>query len=136
MIQINSRQGAAKFLELGGLPGAYESERFLRHQDSEGRVTEYNLMLDEAAATRTTDDWLALCQQFAIPVMRANEPMGIFNDPQLSQTLFETRHIEGEGDYHAMKPGLRFDKTPVSIRCDAPAIGRDTDEVLAEIGEG
>lgn len=133
MIQINSRPGAAKFLELGGLPGAYESERFLRHTDSEGRVTEYNLMLDEATATRTTEDWLALCQQHAIPVMRANEPMGIFEDPQLSQTLFETRQIEGEGAYHAMKPGLRFEKTPVSIRRDAPAIGRDTDEVLAEL---
>ena len=34
-----------------------------------------------------------------------------------------------------MQPGLRFSKTPVSIRRDPPPIGRDTDEVLAELDE-
>ena len=66
--------------------------------------------------------------------MRANQPTEIFEDPQLKETLFEIRTLEGEGDYRAMKPGLRFEKTPVSIRRDPPRIGRDTDEVLAELG--
>jgi crotonobetainyl-CoA:carnitine CoA-transferase CaiB-like acyl-CoA transferase len=52
----------------------------------------------------------------------------------LSQTLFEERQLEGEGAYRAMRPGLRFSKTPVSIRRDPPSIGRHTDEVLEEAG--
>jgi crotonobetainyl-CoA:carnitine CoA-transferase CaiB-like acyl-CoA transferase len=32
-----------------------------------------------------------------------------------------------------MKPGLRFSKSPVSIRRDPPPIGRHTDEVMAEV---
>jgi crotonobetainyl-CoA:carnitine CoA-transferase CaiB-like acyl-CoA transferase len=130
----NARTQSAKFMELGGLPGAYESERFLRHTDSQGRIAEYYAMMDEAALTRTTDEWLALCAEHSIPAMRANRPMEIFDDPQLKQTLFETRQLEGEGAYRAMKPGLRFARTPLSIRRDPPPVGRHTEEVLAELG--
>ena len=65
--------------------------------------------------------------------MRANTPEEIFDDPQLKETLFEERQLEGEGTYRAMKPGLRFSKSPVSIRRDPPPLGRHTDEVLAEL---
>ena len=90
--------------------------------------------MTEAAATRTTADWMKVCAENSIPVMVANRVEDIVHDPQLKQTLFETRHIEGEGDYRAMKPGLRFARTPATIRRDPPTIGQDTDEVLAEIG--
>ena len=66
--------------------------------------------------------------------MRANEVSQIVDDPQLKQTLFETRDLPGEGPYRAMKPGLRFAKTPVSIRRDPPQLGADTADVLAEFG--
>ena len=123
-------------MELGGLPGAYESERFLRHTTSPDRITEYYAMMDEAALSFTTDEWLALCDEHSIPAMRANRPMEIFDDPQLRETLFETRRLDGEdeGEYRAMKPGLRFSKTPLAIRRDPPTIGRHTAEVLAEVG--
>ncbi len=121
---------SARFLELGGIPGAYESERFRRHETSAGRVTEYNTMLTEAAASRTTADWMDVCEQNDIPAMRANTARDILHDPQLSQTLFEIRNLEGEGAYRAMRPGLRFARTPASIRRDPPPIGRDTEDVL------
>jgi crotonobetainyl-CoA:carnitine CoA-transferase CaiB-like acyl-CoA transferase len=75
---------------------------------------------------------MEICAEAGIPAMRANTPAEIFEDPQLKETLFEERELEGEGTYRAMRPGLRFSKTPVSIRRDPPPIGRDTDEVLAE----
>jgi crotonobetainyl-CoA:carnitine CoA-transferase CaiB-like acyl-CoA transferase len=129
-----SREGSTKFMELGGIPNAYESPRFLETPPG-SRVAVYYAMMDEAAATRTTDEWMALCAEHSIPAMRANAPADIFDDPQLRETLFETRHLEGEGAYRAMKPGLRFSKTPASIRRDPPHLGADTDEVLRELGE-
>ena len=116
------------------MEGAYESDRF-RNADGPGaKVAVYNAMMVEAAATRTTADWMKVCAENSIPVMVANQVADVVNDPQLSQTLFETRHIEGEGHYRAMRPGLRFSKTPASIRRDPPSIGRDTVEVLEELG--
>ncbi|MDE2355598.1 MAG: CoA transferase [Alphaproteobacteria bacterium] len=125
---------AARFLELGGLPGAYESERFVSAPAPGGKVRVYNEMLAEAAATRTTAEWLDLCAAHSVPAMIANRAEDIFTDPQLSQTLFETRHIPGQGPYKAMKPGLRFAKTPATIRREPPDVGQDTAEVLETFG--
>jgi crotonobetainyl-CoA:carnitine CoA-transferase CaiB-like acyl-CoA transferase len=130
-----SRAQSNRFMELGGIPNAYESERFLSKPSGGGRVDEYYAMMREAAATRTTAEWMEICAENSIPAMKANRPDEIFEDPQLRETLFEEREIEGEGTYRALKPGLRFSKTPVSIRRDPPHIGQDTEEVLAEIGE-
>lgn len=129
-----NREQSARYLALGGIPNAYESERFTSAPSGGGRVDAYYGMMDEATSTRTTAEWMELCAEHNIPAMRANRPEEIFEDPQLKQTLFETRELEGEGPYHAMKPGLRFSRTPVSIRRDPPPLGRDTEEVLAEIG--
>ncbi|HEV2365442.1 MAG TPA: CoA transferase [Caulobacteraceae bacterium] len=129
-----SREQTARFFALGGIPDAYESERFKRHQTSDGRVAEYNAMMADAAASRTTAEWLDLCERHHIPAMRANEPEEILKDPQLTQTLFEVRELEADGRYRAMRPPLRFSKSPAAIRRDPPRLGRHTDEVLAELG--
>ena len=129
-----SREQSSNFMKLGGIPDAYESERFVSQPDNASRITEYYKMMEEAAASKTTAEWLDLCAEYSIPAMRANRPEEIFDDPQLKETLFEDREIAGEGTYRAMKPGLRFDKTPSAIRLDPPQIGEHTDEILSEIG--
>ncbi len=134
MVMPANQTQAARFMALGGLPNAYESERFTSKQGAAARVAEYNAMMAEATATRTTAEWLALCAEHAIPAMVANRPEDIFADPQLRETLFETRQLEGEGPYRAMRPGLRFAATPAAIRRDPPPLGRDTAQVLAEVG--
>ncbi|MBX3478999.1 MAG: CoA transferase [Caulobacter sp.] len=124
---------SARFMELGGLPGAYESERFTSKPSGKEKVAEYYAMMAEAALAHTSDEWMAIGKEHSIPVMRANAPTDIFTDEQLSKTLFEERVLEGEGVYRAMKPGLRFSKTPAAIHRDPPRLGQDTDAVLAEI---
>ncbi len=133
VMPANQRQ-AARFFELGGIPEAYESERFQSAEGAAGKVAVYNAMLAEAAATRTTADWMKTCAENSIPAMIAHTAADVMNDPHLNKTLFETRHIEGEGDYRAMRPGLRFARSPATIRREPPEVGRDTAEVLAELG--
>ena len=129
-----TREQNAKFLELGGIPDAYNSERFVSQPDSKAKITEYYKMMDEAAATYTTGEWLDLCAEHSIPAMRANRPHEIFEDPQLKETLFEDRELSGEGTYRALKPGMRFQKSPTSIRLDPPQVGEHSDEIRTEIG--
>jgi crotonobetainyl-CoA:carnitine CoA-transferase CaiB-like acyl-CoA transferase len=45
------------------------------------------------------------------------------------------REIEGEGRYRAMRPGLRFGKTPSTIRFDPPKIGEHTGQIMREVGD-
>lgn len=134
MVMPADPKQAARFMELGGLPGAYESERFVSAQGAPAKVKVYNEMMAEATATRTTADWMALSAEHNIPLMIAHQTQEVLDDPHLKQTLFEQRELEGEGAYRAMKPPLRFSKTPATIRRDPPTLGRDTDDVLRELG--
>ncbi|MFZ5669534.1 MAG: CaiB/BaiF CoA transferase family protein [Pseudomonadota bacterium] len=132
VMPANAEQ-SARFMALGGLPDAYESERFTSKPSGKAKVAEYYAMMAEAAASHTTEEWMALGAAHSIPLMRANLPGRIHEDAQLRQTLFEERTLEGEGRYRAMKPGLRFSKTPAAIRRDPPRIGQHAAEVFAEL---
>jgi crotonobetainyl-CoA:carnitine CoA-transferase CaiB-like acyl-CoA transferase len=129
-----SREGSVKFLELGGLPDAYNSERFLSAGDGKGRVNAYYGMMCDAALTRTTDEWMRLCDEHDIPAMRANELKTLFDDPHFKAVgFFEEREIASEGRYRTMRPGLKFAKSPCAIRLDPPTVGQDTAAVLGEV---
>jgi crotonobetainyl-CoA:carnitine CoA-transferase CaiB-like acyl-CoA transferase len=135
MVMPANQAQAAKYLELGGIPDAYGSERFLSSTGAQARVAVYNEMMAEATATRTTAEWMELCAANSVPAMIAHAARDILEDPQLKVTLFEERVHETEGPYRAMKPGLRFARTPASIRREPPDVGRDTLEILGELGE-
>jgi crotonobetainyl-CoA:carnitine CoA-transferase CaiB-like acyl-CoA transferase len=129
-----SREGSVKFLELGGIPDAYNSERFLSAADGKARVEAYYQMMRDAAATRTTEEWMQLCAEHHVPAMRANEMTTLFEDPHFKAVdFFEEREIKSEGRYRTMRPGLKFAKTPCSIRLEPPTVGEHTDEILTEL---
>jgi crotonobetainyl-CoA:carnitine CoA-transferase CaiB-like acyl-CoA transferase len=128
-IQPVSRAAAAKFMELGGLPDAYESERFTSAKGGKAKVAVYYEMLREAAAAHTTEEWLALGEKNNIPIMRANTLEGVLDDPHLKAVgFFQLREHPTEGTWRAMKPPVKFSKTPASIRRDPPKPGAHNDE--------
>ena len=112
MVMPASQAQAAKFLELGGFPDAYGSERFLSAQGAQARVAVYNEMLAEATITRTTAEWLELCAAHSVPAMIANAARDVLDDPQLKVTLFEEREHETQGRYRAMKPRTALRQDP------------------------
>jgi crotonobetainyl-CoA:carnitine CoA-transferase CaiB-like acyl-CoA transferase len=130
VVQPVSRDASAKFLELGGIPDAYESERFVNAPKG-SRVAVYYDMLREAALAHSTDEWMALGQQHNIPIMRANTLDGVLDDPHLKAVnFFQMREHASEGPYRAMRPPVKFSKTPASIRRDPPRPGEDADDIL------
>ncbi len=129
-IQPVSRAAAAKFMELGGLPGAYESERFTGAQGGKAKVAVYYDMMREAARAHTTEEWLKLGEENRIPIMRANTLDEVLEDPHLKAVdFFQLREHPTEGTWRAMKPPVKFSKTPASIRRDPPRTGADSDDV-------
>ncbi|MBN9592068.1 MAG: CoA transferase [Alphaproteobacteria bacterium] len=124
-IQPVSRAASAKFLELGGIPNAYESDRFVNAPKGQ-RVAVYYEMLREAALKHTTDEWMTLGDENRIPIMRANTLNDVLEDPHLKAVnFFQTREHPTEGKWRAMKPPIHFSKTPASIRRDPPRPGAD-----------
>ena len=128
-IQPVSRAASAKFFELGGIPNAYESDRFVNAPKG-SKVAIYYEMLREAALTHTTDEWMKLGDEHRIPIMRANTLDEVLEDPHLKAVnFFQLRDHPTEGKWRAMKPPVKFSKTPSSIRLDPPRAGQDGEEV-------
>jgi crotonobetainyl-CoA:carnitine CoA-transferase CaiB-like acyl-CoA transferase len=128
------RSEAARFLELGGNPGFYNSEAFLNAQDSKARVDLYHAALRAAALTRTTEEWMNLGDEYRIPVMRANTLEDVLNDPHLkSVDFFQLREHPTDGTWRTMRPPISFAKTPASIRHEPPHVGEHGAEIEAEM---
>jgi len=131
-IQPVSRASSAKFMELGGIPNAYESERFLAAPKG-NRVGVYYAMQREAAMAHTVEEWMKLGDEHRIPIMRANGLDEVLNDPHLKAVgFFETREHPTEGGWRTIKPPVKFSKTPASIRLAPPRPGQDNDTILAK----
>ncbi|MGN6149957.1 MAG: CaiB/BaiF CoA transferase family protein [Rhizomicrobium sp.] len=127
-IQPVSRAASAKFMELGGIPNAYESERFLSAPKG-SRVGVYYAMQREAAMAHTVEEWMKLGDEHRIPIMRANTLDEVMVDPHLDAVdFFIEREHPTEGTWRAMKPPVKFSKTPATIRRDPPRPGQDNDE--------
>jgi len=127
-IQPVSRAASAKFMELGGIPNAYESDRFVNAPKG-SRVAVYYEMQREAAMAYTVEEWMKLGDEHRIPIMRANTLEEVMVDPHLEAVeFFVEREHPTEGTWRAMKPPVKFSKTPASIRRDPPRPGQDNDE--------
>ena len=129
-IQSPSRAASTKFMELGGIPNAYDSDRFTTAQGGKAKVAVYYAMIREAALAHTTEEWMKLGVEHRIPIMRANTLEEALNDPHLKAVdFFQLREHPTEGKWRAMKPPVKFAKTPASIRRDPPRIGEDGENI-------
>jgi crotonobetainyl-CoA:carnitine CoA-transferase CaiB-like acyl-CoA transferase len=98
----------------------------------EGRIGNSDSLYREVGAIllqRTTDEWLAFCEQEHIPATAA----AVLDDIVGSLPLAEHPHA---GRYHVIPPPVAFSATPASVRRPAPLPGEDGRAVLAEVGYG
>ncbi len=132
-VQAVTQAQAAKFMELGGIPDAYNSDRFRQAQGGKAKVAVYHAMMREAALTRTSLEWMALGEENRVPIMRANTLEDVLTDSHLEAVgFFETRDLSAETQWRAVKPPVTFAKTPASIRLSPTHPGAGHDEVFPE----
>ena len=69
------------------------------------------------------------------PARRCLTRSALFEHPQViaNGIVVETEH-EMAGLLRQARPAARFSETPAGIRRGAPALGQDTEAVLAELG--
>ena len=128
-IQPVSRAASAKFLELGGIPNAYESERFVNAPKG-SRVAVY---YDDAARGGAGAHHRGMDEagRAAPHPHHARQHAGrsARRSPSEAVDFFQLREHPSEGPYRAMKPPVKFSKTPATIRRDPPRPGQDNDEI-------
>jgi crotonobetainyl-CoA:carnitine CoA-transferase CaiB-like acyl-CoA transferase len=89
----------------------------------------------EAAATRTVDEWLALCRTHGIPAFRAATLDDVATDPALeaSGTIATVEH-PSEGRVRMLASAGFLDGEPARAARPAPRLGQHTTELLRELG--
>jgi crotonobetainyl-CoA:carnitine CoA-transferase CaiB-like acyl-CoA transferase len=125
----------AQFFEIGGRPEVFQDPRFSTYAARTENINELYAMIEEVAATKTTDEWLTLLDAANIPAMRYNTMEAVLTDPHLTQVgFFQERMHPLAGPYRAMKHPVTFSDSPASIRLDPPCLGADTETVLESLG--
>lgn len=100
-------------------------------------ISELYGLVEQAAATKTTQEWLDVLKPLSIPVVKTNRLDDLPADPHLKAVdFFQTFQHPELGRYVAMRPPVKFSKTPANIRRHPPRLGEHTAEVLAEVSEG
>ncbi len=87
-------------------------------------------------ATRTTDEVIALCEEFGVPAGPVLNPQQALDDPQV-QAMGDMVQMDLPGVHKpvpVMGPPVHLSKTPGTIRERAPQLGEHTEEVMTELG--
>ncbi|HEY9091203.1 CoA transferase [Parasphingorhabdus sp.] len=134
LVPYNDQQWE-KFFELGGKTGVFDDPRFSTYSERTKNITELYGLIEEIAATKTTDEWLELLDKHNIPAMRYNRIGDVLNDPHLQQVGFWTER-EGEkiGKYRSIKHPVLYSESPANIFADPPTLGADNDEIRSAMG--
>ncbi len=123
------------FFQIGGRPDVFHDPRFSTYQARTENVGALYGLINEVAATKTTNEWLTLLEKANIPAMRYNEMADVLKDPHLNDVdFFLERMHEDAGPYRTLRHPVLFSDSPASIRNDAPVLGADTETVLESLG--
>ena len=99
-------------------------------------------LLQEVTRERSTEQWVALLQDKAIPCGPINDIGQAFSDPQVVARGLAVRQPlppervarEGVSELRSVASPLRLVDTPPTLRYPPPALGEHSDAVLAELG--
>jgi crotonobetainyl-CoA:carnitine CoA-transferase CaiB-like acyl-CoA transferase len=136
LLPYTDRQWDA-FFEAAGFGAAVSTDpRFSTMGERNKHIRELYGLVEAAAASKTTQEWLDLLKPLSIPVAKMNRLDELETDPHLEAVgMFERHEHPHVGGYKLVRPPVRFSKTPANIYRHAPLLGEHTNELLAEVDE-
>lgn len=127
-----------QFFQAAGYGDLIQSDpRFADYATRGKHIRELYALIEQAAATKTTQEWLDVLKPLSIPVVKTNRLDDLDDESHLKAVgFFETYEHPDVGTYRLVKHPVKFAKSPANIRRHAPKLGEHTEEVLAEVSEG
>jgi crotonobetainyl-CoA:carnitine CoA-transferase CaiB-like acyl-CoA transferase len=130
----NDRQFAA-FCRVAGLDDLAADPRFRTNRDRVANRQALVAPVAEAVKTRTTAEWVAALEAAGVPCGPINAIDQVFADEQVKARGLRVDLARPDG---TVVPGvanpIRLSESPIEYARPAPALGADTDEVVARLG--
>jgi len=125
-----------QFFEVAGRPDTFKNDpRFSTYKARTQNIRALYAMIEELTEQKTTREWLDALLPLSIPIVKMNRLDDLQQDPHLQAVDFFQRYDHPHaGAYFALRPPVRFSRTPANIRRHPPRLGEQTREVLSEIG--
>ena len=116
-------------------PEWLDDPRFKTPALRQRHINERLIMTQEVLRTRAAEEWLERLTNEGVPCAPVLTRTAMLTNPQVvaNGILIETEHAQA-GLIRQARPAARFSGTPATIRHGGPALGEQTEEVLAEIG--
>jgi hypothetical protein len=134
IIAIGNDRQFAEFCRIAGLDGLAADPRFLTNRTRVANRQALVALVAEAIATRTTAQWIAALEPAGVPCGPINTIDQVFADEQVKARGLR---IDLERPDGTVVPGvanpIRLARSPVEYSRPAPALGADTDDVLARL---
>ena len=105
-----------------------------RHRRNQ-HVRELYGHLAEIARSKTTAEWMAICDRLDVPATPIYTLEELPHHPHLKAVDFlQTAHMPGQGTIRYARPPIRFMGSPAQVRSFAPLLGEHTAQILGEGG--
>ena len=116
-------------------PAWLDDPRFKTPALRQRHINERLIMTQEALRTRSAEEWLERLTNEGVPCAPVLTRTQMLTNPQVvaNGIIVETEHDQA-GLIRQARPAARFSGTPATIRHGGPALGAQTEEVLAELG--
>ena len=142
LLAIGNDGQFTRFCAVAGHPEWAQDARFVRNADRVVHREALSALLAAVIGRRSTADWIAALEGQAVPCGPINDLAQAFADPQVrSRGLVVSqdcspaaRAASGIEKIVGVASPLRLQATPPRLERAAPALGEDTDAVLASLG--
>jgi len=122
------------FFKVIGTPEVLEDPRFATHGSRMTHAEPLYGLIAEAAPTKTTEEWMQVCDERSIPCNPVLDIEDLVEDEHLAAVgLFQLQEHPVEGAYRSVRDPVSYDTLSTGLRRHAPIPGQHTQEVLREL---